>query len=903
MSGKIDYVAKKQPVPINRTSEIINARSKLPIIGEEQVIMEAISENDVIIIVGETGSGKTTQVPQFLYEAGYSNGNKMIGVTEPRRIAAISVSQRVAEELNEKSDIVSYLIRFEGNAGPNTKIKFMTDGVLLKEMQNDILLKNYSAIILDEAHERRVFSDILIGMLSRIVRLRQKRSNPLKLIIMSATLKVDDFSKNKKLFPQPPPIIELTSRQFPVTIHFNKNTPHDYLTEAYNKIYKIHSNLPAGTILVFLTGKLEVKQLVSKLRKAFPYRETNSNKEAMTKCKPEVKKRIGTILPVINLDDYDIEMHSEDELILSDNSSNDEDDDDDDEMPSKIMKFSSTPLWVLPLYSMLPAHKQSKIFEPPPPGCRMCVVSTNVAELSLTIPNVKYVVDCGKTKIREYDPLTGVSRFSVVWESKASANQRAGRAGRTSPGHCYRLFSSALFNDEFPEWNLPEIQTTPIDNVILQMKSMKIAKITSFPFPTPPDKQTILAAEKRLITLGALDADKNDAEINNITPLGKSMAAFPLSPNYAKMLCLSKDRSLLQYMLFIISAMSVQEYLPGDNVEAWKKTKLSWANKENFDQFTLLGDLMVILQSMGAANHIMRKSGLGGLQDFCTKTGLHEKSILEAWKLNNQLINQLNINIPSLKLITDLDMRPPTKIQVKQIRQIVLAGTLDRVARRLTTNELNRNGLRPNKAAYYTSNLSGIVYIHNSSVLKKCKPQWLVYQEIFEVQDKMYIKGLTAIEPEWLPVYANRLCTTLKVLEYPGPRYEEETGKMYCIINATYGQAGWSLPQVEIEFPDIEEKYCWLAYFILMGKVFPQLQYFNEYALALCQPELITKPWLNLLKEPYKQLAQTLNKNHDDSAKKIKEHWLKKPTYLMEEYLTWLPRSAHKKIKRIWPPL
>ncbi|XP_026808352.1 probable ATP-dependent RNA helicase kurz [Rhopalosiphum maidis] len=896
MSGNIDSVAKKQPVLINRTSEIINSRSKLPIIGEEQVIMEAISENDVIIIVGETGSGKTTQVPQFLYEAGYSSGNKMIGVTEPRRIAAISVSQRVAEELNEKSDIVSYLIRFEGNAGPNTKIKFMTDGVLLKEIQNDFLLKNYSAIILDEAHERRVFSDILIGILSRIVRLRQKRSNPLKLIIMSATLKVDDFSKNQKLFPQPPPIIKLSSRQFPVTIHFNKKTPHDYLAEAYNTIYKIHSNLPAGAILVFLTGKLEVKQLVSKLRKAFPYRETDSNREVITKWKPAVKKEIGTRLPDINLDDYDIETHSEDELILSDNSSNDEDDDD-DEMPSKIMKFSSTPLWVLPLYSMLPAHKQSKIFEPPPPGCRMCVVSTNVAELSLTIPNVKYVVDCGKTKIREYDPLTSVSRFSIVWESKASANQRAGRAGRTSPGHCYRLFSSALFNDEFPEWNLPEIQTTPIDNVILQMKSMKIDKITNFPFPTPPDKQTILEAEKRLITLGALDADKNVAEISNITPLGKSMAAFPLSPNYAKMLCLSKDRSLLQYMLFIISAMSVQEYLPGDNVEAWKKTKLSWANK---GEFYLLGDLMIILRSMGGASYTMRKSGLGALQDYCTKTGLHQKSILEAWKLNNQLINQLNINVPSLKLITDLDMRPPTPIQVKQIRQIVLAGMLDRVARRLTTNELNRNGLTPNKAAYYASNLSEIVYIHNSSVLKTSKPQWLVYQEIFEVQGKMYIKGLTAIEPEWLPVYANKLCKTLKVLEYPTPRYDEETGKMFCTINATYGQAGWTLPQAEIEFPDIKEKYSWLAIFILSGKVFPQLQCFRQYLFA--EPDLIAKS-LQYLKDQFYLLTQTLIKNQDDSAKKIKEHWSKEPTYLMEEYLIWLPKSAHKKVKLIWPPL
>uniref|UniRef100_A0A2S2QMV5 RNA helicase n=1 Tax=Sipha flava TaxID=143950 RepID=A0A2S2QMV5_9HEMI len=358
MNAKRNCAVKKQPILINRTPEIIESRSKLPIIGEEQVIMEAISENDVIIVVGETGSGKTTQVPQFLYEAGYANENMMIGVTEPRRIAAISVSQRVAKELNETSDIVSYLIRFEGNVGPNTKIKFMTDGVLLKEIQNDFLLNKYSSIILDEAHERRIFTDILIGILSRVVRLRRKRSNPLKLIIMSATLKVDDFSKNEKLFFDKPPIILLSSRQFPVTIHFNKITPIDYLAEAYNKVYKIHTKLPAGAILVFLTGKLEVRQLVLKLRKVFPYKESDFEVGSKTKCKTNLKKEMSKPLPDINLDDYDIERHSDDELTLSENSSNDEDN---DEVPRKIMRLTSSPLWVLPLYSMLPVHKQSKV--------------------------------------------------------------------------------------------------------------------------------------------------------------------------------------------------------------------------------------------------------------------------------------------------------------------------------------------------------------------------------------------------------------------------------------------------------------------------------------------------------------------------------------------------------------
>lgn len=232
-------------IHVDRTSEIQAARLKLPILGEEQVIMETINENNIVILAGETGSGKTTQVPQFLYEAGYAE-KKMIGVTEPRRVAAISMSKRVAHEMNISSDIVSYLIRFEGNTTESTKIKFMTDGVLLKEIESDFTLNKYSVIILDEAHERSVYTDILVGLLSRIVPLRQKRGSPLKLIIMSATLRVEDFTKNRQLFKVPPPVLSVETRQFPVTIHFNKYTTDDYVKEAYNKTIKIHTKLPEG---------------------------------------------------------------------------------------------------------------------------------------------------------------------------------------------------------------------------------------------------------------------------------------------------------------------------------------------------------------------------------------------------------------------------------------------------------------------------------------------------------------------------------------------------------------------------------------------------------------------------------------------------------------------------------
>jgi len=310
---------KTKYVHVERREEIKESRSKLPIITEEQVIMEKINDNDIVIICGETGSGKTTQVPQFLYEAGYAEDGLMVGVTEPRRVAAISMSKRVNDEMNfaEQDAIVSYQIRYEGTSAPSTRIKFMTDGVLLKEVQCDFLLSKYSAIIIDEAHERSVYTDILIGLLSRIVPLRNKKGNALKLIIMSATLRVEDFTENRRLFERIPPVIKVESRQFPVSIHFNKHTYADYLAEAYRKVCKIHKSLPDGGILLFVTGQQEVNILCSKLRKAFPLPDPNtksakstissdSNKATRTRHHKQKKEEKLSIknTPSINLDRF-----------------------------------------------------------------------------------------------------------------------------------------------------------------------------------------------------------------------------------------------------------------------------------------------------------------------------------------------------------------------------------------------------------------------------------------------------------------------------------------------------------------------------------------------------------------------------------------------------------------------
>ncbi|KAG0718317.1 putative ATP-dependent RNA helicase kurz [Chionoecetes opilio] len=314
--------APKKPRPavymsVKRPAEVQAARLKLPILAEEQAVMEAINERPVTVLVGTTGSGKTTQVPQFLYEAG---GGRMIGITEPRRVAAISMSRRVGEEMGLSPREVSYQIRFEGNVTPGTCIKFMTDGVLLKEIQLDPTLRKYSVIIIDEAHERSVFSDILIGILSRIIPRREAKGDPLKLIIMSATLKVEDFTLNPRLFKEPkPPVIKVEARMFDVTIHYNKRTVDDYVGEAYKKTCKIHRQLPEGGILIFLTGQQEVNVLVRKLRATFPkqswggeeegdaapkvsgYRRMKEERKAQRKAEKEVSPK-KIILPEVKLE-------------------------------------------------------------------------------------------------------------------------------------------------------------------------------------------------------------------------------------------------------------------------------------------------------------------------------------------------------------------------------------------------------------------------------------------------------------------------------------------------------------------------------------------------------------------------------------------------------------------------
>ncbi|XP_067083676.1 probable ATP-dependent RNA helicase DHX37 [Osmerus mordax] len=914
-------------IPVDRLPQIQEARLRLPVLAEEQVIMEGVKENPFVVLCGETGSGKTTQVPQFLYEAGYASGSGIIGVTEPRRVAAVSMSQRVAKEMNVSTRVVSYQIRFEGNVTSDTKIKFMTDGVLLKEIQKDFLLQRYSVIIIDEAHERSVYTDILVGLLSRIVPLRNKKGLPMRLLVMSATLRVEDFTENRKLFPSPPPVLKVDARQFPVSVHFNKRTPlEDYSGEVFHKTCKIHRMLPPGGILVFLTGQAEVQSVCRRLRKAFPCRREHTDtgegeepdaSEEMRKFK-KAKQKKAVSLPRIDLDNYSalpVDEAGEDRQagVGEDEGWEGEGsflDDGDDPENTEEKADPSHPLYVLPLYSLLAPEQQAKVFSPPPPGARLCVVATNVAETSLTIPGIKYVVDCGRVKKRFYDRVTGVSSFKVTWTSQASANQRAGRAGRTEPGHCYRLYSSAVFSD-FSPFSEAEITRRPVEDLVLQMKDLNIDKVVNFPFPTPPSMEALVAAEQLLVSLGALEEPPRTGRVKDIerarlscpvTPLGRAMASFPVAPRYAKMLALGRQQDCLPYVIAVVAAMTVREIMEdldrpaGSEDEssklAQRRARLGqmrrlWAGQ---GASLLLGDLMVMLGAVGACEFA------GCTAQFCEENGLRYKAMMEIRRLRGQLTNAVNAVCPAVGVFVDPKMAPPTESQVVCLRQVVLAGLGDHLARRVQPEEMLdpkwRNG-------YKTALLDEPVYIHPSSALFKTLPMFVVYQEVMETT-KMYMRGVSAVEPEWVPRLLPQYCHFGSPLSSPAPWLCEATGRVRCHCPSTFFRVAWQLPAMEMDYPEGLDRYKLFARFLLEGQVCPKLKRHSAHLLS--SPSIMLKTWAKLQPRTEAVLG-ALASETVDCREALLTAWKNNSQFLLSAYCQWLPEAMHQEVAKSWPPV
>lgn len=686
---------KAYAVDVNRDPAIQEARYQLPVTGEEQKIMEAIHDNDVVVICGATGSGKTTQIPQFLFESGYGAPDGptpgMIGVTQPRRVAAVSMSKRVGQEMGDYSHVVAYQIRFEGTVDPKTAIKFMTDGVLLRELTQDFALRKYSAIIIDEAHERSVNTDILISILSRVVKLRSEMAKedasvkPLKLVIMSATLRVEEFTQNLSLFRTPPRVLEVEGRQHEVTMHFARKTRPDYVEDAFRKISRGHRKLPPGGMLVFLTGQGEISQLSKKLKAAFGGGMASA-------AGPKV--RISASEAPIEAEDIDFGE-------VDDRNVNDEDDDYDDiedeeeeekefEIEDEESGTGPRKMHILPLYSLLPTKEQMKVFEPPPEGSRLVILATNVAETSLTIPGIRYVFDCGRSKERRYDPVTGVQSFAIDWISKASAQQRAGRAGRTGPGHCWRLYSSAVYERDFPQFADPELLRMPIEGVVLQLKAMNLQRVVNFPFPTPPPRESLVKAEKLLTYLSAISPE------GQITSTGTTMSIFPLAPRFARILVVGHLHDCLPYTIALVAGLSAGEVFIPENqaipavaeqtedfrtnedvIAEDKRARIRKAFNTVHKNFCFLddkSDAIKLLQVVGEFAH-------EPTEEWCESHFVRFKTLKETRQLQSQIANLVKTNIPAfanLQIPDKLD--PPSATQVQALKQMVAAGFIDQVA-------------------------------------------------------------------------------------------------------------------------------------------------------------------------------------------------------------------------------
>lgn len=902
---------QRQRVLIARDPKIETKRSQLPIYSEEVPIMEAINDNIVTVLCGETGSGKTTQIPQFLYEAGYASDGQLIGITEPRRVAAISMAERVGEELGSP-EVASYQIRYEGNRTPNTKILFMTDGVLMKEMENDVMLKKYSAVIIDEAHERSMYSDVLIGMLSRIAPLRAKTSNPLKLIIMSATLRLADFI-HKRLFPTlEPKVVTVEARQFPVTVHFEKRTPEDYLLATFKKVCRIHEALPDGAILVFVSGQQEVRHLVKKLIERYPiqYDYSKDGHKLVRGSKKWSKKRAEEAQN-LKLEDFSEErtQHSNGKALYEAGESDmlwddyeDEDQDDQLEIPMPPPPTTCQPLYCLPLYSLLSSQKQHRVFERPPDGTRMCVIATNVAETSLTIPDVKYVVDSGYEKRRLFDPVTGVSKFVVAHVSQASADQRAGRAGRMAAGHAYRLYSSAVFQN-FEQFSRPEILDKPADQLVLHLKSMNIVKVVNFPFPSPPDPEALLAAEERLIRLGALARTTKDGKTEaRITPLGKTLSAFPLAPAYAKVIAMANQHDLMPYAILLIAALSVREPLVpvssirGETEEETKekmtatlKLRRSWCGKGPGRR---LGDLLVLMRAVTHCDS-EKMSPL-----VCAQLGMRHKAMVEIRRLRTQLTNIVNTSFkPSVDLTMDTSLPPPSDAQAQMLRQMMVAGLADRIARRVDrsagTEEIP-------KGAYQTIKLEEFVFIDPCSVLYTEEPDYVIYQEIVQLNDRKCMQCVMMVDHEWLTKLAESYCNFSSMDKDTEPRYDKERDEIVRSVEVTFGPLEWRLTPVERPIPNDIMLYRYFGQFLLAGEVVPLLAQFVPKMLA--PPTTMVRSWARLQKRTENLLnALVLKEAH--TKEKLVEEWHKDENYLLEEYLDWLPDSLHGTVTVMWPPL
>ncbi|KAL3939494.1 MAG: hypothetical protein SGBAC_005800 [Bacillariaceae sp.] len=623
--------------------KILVGRKKLPVFPYREEFLAAVKDQQILVLVGETGSGKTTQIPQYLHEIGYSELGK-IGCTQPRRVAAMSVAARVAQEMDVRlGHEVGYSIRFENCTSKSTVIQYMTDGMLLREILTEPDLASYSCMVIDEAHERTLHSDILFGLVKDIVRFRKD----LKLIISSATMDAEKFSK----YFDDASIFMIPGRMFPVDIFYTKSPEADYVDAAVVTVLQIHVSQPLnGDILVFLTGQEEI--------------ETGA--EILTQRTRNLGSRIKELM-------------------------------------------------ICPVYANLPSEQQAKIFEKTPKGTRKVVLATNIAETSLTINGICYVIDTGFNKQKSFNARTGMESLVVTPVSQAAANQRAGRAGRTQPGKCFRLFTAWSFQHELEPNTIPEILRTNLGNVVLMLKSLGINDLLHFDFMDRPPADALIRALEQLYALGALN------DHGELTKLGRRMAEFPLEPMLSKAVIVSEKYECVSEVLSTVAMLSLGAsvfYRPKDKVIHADTARLNFARGGGGDHISLLR-----CYSEWAATDYSN--------GWCIENFVQVRSIRRARDIREQL--------EGLCERVEIDHNVSKPDDLDAILKAITAGFFYNVAR------LGRTG------DYQTVKQHKTVFIHPSSVLAKEEqpPPWLLFFEL-AFTTKEFMRQVAPIKPEWL---------------------------------------------------------------------------------------------------------------------------------------------------------
>ncbi|MDP4536791.1 ATP-dependent RNA helicase HrpA [Alkalimonas collagenimarina] len=642
----------------------LNYPAELPVVGKKDDIKAAIAKHQLVVIAGETGSGKTTQIPKICLELGRGVAG-MIGHTQPRRLAARSVSNRIAEELScEQGKEVGFKIRFGDHTSEHTLVKLMTDGVLLAEMQQDRFLNQYDTIIIDEAHERSLNIDFLLGYLKQLL---PKRPD-LKVIITSATIDPQRFSKHFN----DAPVIEVSGRTYPVEVRYRpgleqEDKDRDQLQGLFDAVEELYRE-PPGDILVFLNGEREIRDTADALQK-------------------------------LNL------PHTE----------------------------------ILPLYSRLSAGEQNRVFQSHPG--RRIVLATNVAETSLTVPGIRYVIDPGTARISRYSYRSKVQQLPIEAISQASANQRKGRCGRVAAGICIRLYSEEDFLAR-PEFTDPEILRTNLASVILQMLSLRLGSIDDFPFLQRPDSRFVNDGIKLLEELSAVDIKRRHGQLQ-MTPLGQQLARLPIDPRLARMLLEAPKQQAVQEVLVIVAALSIQDPRERPLEKQQKADELHSRFADQDSDFVSYLKLWQYLQQQ------QDELSQNQFRKLC-KTELLNYLRVREWQ---DLYYQLQ------QLMQELGFTVNQQVaDYASIHRSLLAGLLGQIG----SKDADADYLGPRQTRFYA---------FPGSHLFKRKPKWVMASEWVETS-KLYARTLAKIEPEWIEPLAGHLVSR----SYSEPHWQKKRG-------------------------------------------------------------------------------------------------------------------------------